>query len=111
VLLLVAANTLHVHHTTPVDLVGFDLEEERGERRAGTRPHLERSTSGLWAVAAGKDGSRAGLNPKPSGFKPDGGGGGSNFSLAGLRVWGPDTVRGGGGSAISPAGDPRAPEV
>jgi hypothetical protein len=58
-----------------------------------------------------KDGSRAGLNPKPTGFKPDGGGGGSNFSPAGLRVRGPDTVRGGGGSAISPAGDPRAPEV
>lgn len=57
-----------------------------------------------------KDGSGSGLDPKPAGFRPSGGGCGCSFCPVGLRVRVPETGRGGYGFEVSPAGTHRGPE-
>jgi hypothetical protein len=51
---------------------------------------------------ASKDGSRAGLDPKPTGFRPDGGGRGSIFLSRVCGFGYPTLCGGGGGSKIPP---------
>jgi hypothetical protein len=53
-------------------------------------------------VLAAKDGSRAGLEPKPAGFRPDGGGRGSIFPPRVCGFGYPTLCGGGGGSKIPP---------
>jgi len=60
-----------------------------------------------------KEGSGAGMDPKPAGFRPigAGGGGGSIFRPAGLRVREPEIGRDGVGFEISPAGAHQGPKT
>jgi hypothetical protein len=50
-----------------------------------------------------KNGNRAGLDPKPAGFRPDGCGGGSAFAPAGIGF--------GVGAAFCPAGAEQPPPL
>lgn len=66
---------------------------------------------GRWRRGEAQVGNRSGLDWKPVGFRPDGGGGGCRFRPTGLWVWGPETGQVGCGSVVSPVRARKGPKI